>query len=155
MPGRTSAYAKKRYSDEVHRLLGVMNTRLSDPQVSGQHLFDRRYGLCQLEVRSASWPPEATTLHLSAWFERLMARPAVIRGLAAGKELRKPVMSDAEKQLPGQRAQDQPLRPLQPCSASASRASRARATSSNALALHGGGEVNARAVKILEFVHHS
>ena len=38
-------YAKKRYTDEVHRLFGVMNKRLAQAQIPGRRLFHRRHGL--------------------------------------------------------------------------------------------------------------
>ena len=41
-------YAKKRYTDEVHRLFGVMNKRLATPQIPGRRLFHRRHGLLGL-----------------------------------------------------------------------------------------------------------
>ncbi len=103
--GQDIGYAKKRYSDEVHRLLGVMNTRLKTRKFLA-NTYSIADMACVSWVRSASRYQKLDEFpHLSGWFERLMARPAVIRGLAAGKELRKPVMSDAEKKhLFGQRA---------------------------------------------------
>ena len=97
-------YPKKRYTDEVHRLLGVMNTRLG----KGRHLAGA-YSIA--DMACYSWVKSATRYqpldgfpNLMAWFERLGRRPAVVRAMALGKELRKP-LSDADKKvLFGQRA---------------------------------------------------
>jgi GST-like protein len=98
-------YAKKRYADEVHRLFGVMNTRLGKVKyLAGAYSI--------ADMASYSWVKSATRYqaldefpNLAAWFERLGKRPAVRRGMAVGADLRKPVMSEADKQvLFGQRA---------------------------------------------------
>ena len=41
-------YAKKRYTDEVHRLFGVMNKRLATRKFLAGRLFHRRHGLLGL-----------------------------------------------------------------------------------------------------------
>jgi GST-like protein len=97
-------YPKKRYTDEVHRLLGVMNTRLG----TVKHLAGA-YSIA--DMACYSWVQSATKYqpldgfsNLAAWFERVGKRPAVRRAMALGAELRKP-MSDADKKiLFGQRA---------------------------------------------------
>jgi GST-like protein len=97
-------YPKKRYTDEVHRLFGVMNTRLGKVK----HLAGA-YSIA--DMACYSWVKSATKYtrleefsHLAGWFERLGKRPAVQRGMKLGAELRKP-MTDAEKKiLFGQRA---------------------------------------------------
>ena len=98
-------YAKKRYADEVHRLFGVMNTRLK-----GRKFLADAYSIA--DMASLSWVKSSLRFqpldefpHLSAWFERIMARPAVQRGLAAGAELRQGALTDKDKKvLFGQRA---------------------------------------------------
>jgi GST-like protein len=97
-------YARKRYVDEVHRLFGVMNTRLCKVKyLAGTYSI--------ADMASYSWVKSATRYqpldefpNLAAWLERLGKRPAVQRGMQVGAELRKP-MSDADKNvLFGQRA---------------------------------------------------
>ncbi|HJR57572.1 MAG TPA: glutathione S-transferase N-terminal domain-containing protein [Rhizomicrobium sp.] len=97
-------YPKKRYTDEVHRLLGVMNTRLAKT-----NYLAGAYSIA--DIASYSWVRSATRYtsleefpNLAGWFERVGKRSAVKRGLEVGKELRKP-MTDADKKvLFGQRA---------------------------------------------------
>jgi GST-like protein len=97
-------YPKKRYTDEVHRLFGVMNTRLAKVKY-----LAGAYSIADMAsyswVRSgARYQPLEQFPHLAAWFERVGKRPAVKRGMEVGKDLRKP-MTDADKAvLFGQRA---------------------------------------------------
>jgi len=97
-------YAKKRYADEVHRLFGVMNTRLA-----GRKFLAGAYSIADMAcwgwVHSASkYQPLEPFPHLKAWTERVGARPAVQRGHAAGKAARKPLTEEERKILFGQRA---------------------------------------------------
>jgi GST-like protein len=99
-------YAKQRYTDEVHRLFGVMNAWLA-----GRKYLAGAYSIADMAslpwVRSANrHQPLDEFPHLKAWFERLMERPGVKRGLAVGRELRKPqpLTEDEHKILFGQRA---------------------------------------------------
>jgi len=98
------AYPKKRYTDEVHRLFGVMNTRLK-----GRKFLAGAYSIA--DMACWSWVVSANryqTLdefpHLAAWKERVGARPAVQRGYALGRDLRKPMTAEEHKILFGQRA---------------------------------------------------
>jgi GST-like protein len=89
-------YARKRYADEVHRLLGVMNKRLA-----GRKYLAGTYSIADMAcwswvVSAAKYQPLDEFPHLAAWKERVGARPAVKRGYALGAELRKP-MGDAQK----------------------------------------------------------
>jgi GST-like protein len=97
-------YAKKRYTDEVHRLFGVMNTRLA-----GRKFLAGAYSIadiaCWSWVLSASrYTPLDEFPHLKAWYDRVGARPAVRRGKALAAELRKPLADEDRKVLFGQRA---------------------------------------------------
>ncbi len=97
-------YPKKRYTDEVHRLMGVMNTRLGKVRhLAGAYSIADM--ACYPWIRSALKYQKLDEFpHLAAWFERLSQRPAVQRAIALGRELRKP-MTDADKKvLFGQRA---------------------------------------------------
>jgi len=83
------SYAVRRFTDEVNRLLGVLNNRL----------FDRRY-LCGDAYTIADmisypwtvgWKAHGQDIeefpYFKRWFEELGARPAVQRGMAVGAEL--------------------------------------------------------------------
>lgn len=97
-------YGKKRYSDEVHRLFGVMNTRLGKVKyLAGAYSIADM--ACYPWVMSASrFTPLAQFPHLAAWVERVGARKAVQRGMAVGQEMRKPVTAAQRKHLFGKRA---------------------------------------------------
>ena len=70
-------YAKKRYADEVHRLFGVMNTRLGKVKYLGG-AYSIADMACYSWVQSASrYQPLDEFPNLAAWFERLGRRPAV------------------------------------------------------------------------------
>jgi len=97
-------YAKKRYTDEVHRLFGVMNERLAS-----RKFLAGAYSIadiaCWSWVLSASkYTPLEEFPYLKAWRDRVGARPAVRRGKAAAAELRKPLAEEDRKVLFGQRA---------------------------------------------------
>ena len=104
-------YARKRYTDEVNRLFGVMDTRLAHRKfLAGQYSI--------ADMACIGWVLSGIRLgenvdafpHLKAWVERIRARPAVQRGLALGRELREAQANDpkaqeeARKILFGQRA---------------------------------------------------
>ncbi len=83
-------YGKKRYVEEVRRLLGVMNTRLGKVKhlASAYSIADIA---CYSWVKSASrHVPLDPFPNLAAWFARVGKRPAVQRGMKVGAELRKP-----------------------------------------------------------------
>ena len=101
-------YAIDRYTNEVNRLYGVMNARLKD-----REFLAGAYSIADM----ASWPwvvpyeRQGQDLNafpeLKRWFEAMQARPAVERGFAKGRELRKDggqMTEDAKKVLFGQRA---------------------------------------------------
>jgi GST-like protein len=77
-------YAINRYSDEVNRLFGVMNTRLADRAF----LAGRSYSIADIAcvgwVRLAERAGQelARFPHLKRWFEAIRARPAVKRAFA-------------------------------------------------------------------------
>ncbi len=107
---RQIAYGVRRYTDETHRLYGVMDRRLEDREyLAGD------YSIADM----AAWPwvlPEhqgqdlAHFPHLAAWMERVGARPAVRAGRALGEEMRRNLAAsgkaaeEARKVLFGQRA---------------------------------------------------
>ena len=77
------AYAIARYTDEVNRLFGVMNTRLADCE-----FLAGRYSIADMAcvgwVRLAGRMEQdlAQFPHLERWFETIRARPAVKRAFA-------------------------------------------------------------------------
>jgi glutathione S-transferase len=104
-------YARKRYVDEVHRLLGVMNTRLANqPFLAGTYSI--------ADMASWGWVIGASRMHdvgkdfpeVKAWRDSIGKRPAVERGFALGRALREAQNADpkaqeeARKVLFGQRA---------------------------------------------------
>jgi len=107
---RQLAYGVARYTNEVNRLYGVLDRRLSDRDyVAGD------YSIADMAI----WPwilpaLQGQTLddfpHLKTWLDRVGARPAVIAGRALGEDLRSNLASsgkaaeDARRMLFGQRA---------------------------------------------------
>ena len=107
---RQIAYGVNRYTNETHRLYGVLNRRLE-----GRDFIAGDYSIADM----AAWPwilPEAQGQnlddfpHLKAWVERVGARPGVIAGKALGGDLRRDLgragaeADAARKVLFGQRA---------------------------------------------------
>jgi GST-like protein len=75
-------YAIDRYTNEVHRLFGVMNIRLKDrPFLAG------KYSIADIACVGwvSRWERQGQDInefpHLKRWLETVMARPAVERGL--------------------------------------------------------------------------
>ena len=100
-------YAIERFTNEVDRLFGVLDRRLDgrafvagDYSIADVALFPWIKGYARYGIDIAGFP------RVSSWIARIAARPAVVRGLEAGKELSKlPSMDDeAKKILFGQRA---------------------------------------------------
>lgn len=107
---RQIAYGVRRYTDETHRLYGVMNRRLAD-----RDYLAGEYSIADM----AAWPwilpshqgqDMAHFPHLAAWLERVGARPAVKAGRAVGDALRANLAAsgkaaeEARRILFGQRA---------------------------------------------------
>ena len=104
----TLPYAIKRYEDEVNRLYGVMNLRLAD-----REFIAGKYSIADMACVGwvNGWERQGQDInqfpHLKRWLETMKARPAVIRGMALGMELRQGIdMKDPKVQavLFGQRA---------------------------------------------------
>ncbi|QFR32210.1 glutathione S-transferase N-terminal domain-containing protein [Ancylobacter sp. TS-1] len=102
-------YAIDRYTNEVHRLYGVMNRRLADrPFLAGDYSIAdiACFGWAKLWERQGQDIAEFP--HFAAWLERMLARPAVKRGLAVNAEDRAKIDIATDKQaqdvLFGQRA---------------------------------------------------
>jgi glutathione S-transferase/GST-like protein len=109
---RYTAYGANRYTNEVHRLYGVMERGLE-----GRDFLAGDYSIADM----ACWPWVAANPlmgldlnefpRLKAWFDRIAARPAAARGAVVGDELRTLALTDkgpdadkARQVLFGQRA---------------------------------------------------
>lgn len=101
-------YAIKRYTDETHRLFGVLNKRLD-----GRDFIAGDYSIA--DIASIGWAQSAERYgiirgdfpHFYAWFDRLNARPAVQKGLNLDKDDKRISLADdkeAQKILFNQRA---------------------------------------------------
>ncbi len=102
-------YAIERYTNEVNRLYGVMNRQLAD-----RAFLAGDYSIADMACIGWVRPYERQGQdlndfpHLKRWFETMMARPAVIKGVEIGKEMREQSNladdKEAQKVLFGQRA---------------------------------------------------
>lgn len=85
-------YAIERYTNECHRLYGVMNTRLED-----RAFLAGKYSIADMACVGwiSRYKQQGQDLdefpHLKRWFETLMARPAVKRGIGIRVEAAKQV----------------------------------------------------------------
>jgi glutathione S-transferase len=101
---RYTAYGAARYTDEVDRLFGVMETRLSD-----RDYLAGDYSIADMAAFgwAVRYPIQGVQIdsfpRVKAWLARLNARPAVQRGLKAGEGLRTTRLSDLGKDADKQR----------------------------------------------------
>ena len=102
-------YAIERYASEVNRLYGVLDGQL---QRTGAFVAGDDYSIADMaifpwvRIWKAQQVPLDDFAHVKAWYEGLRERPAVRRGIDAGKELRANGLDDeARKALFGQTAQ--------------------------------------------------
>ena len=90
-------YAIQRYGDEVRRLYGVLDKQLGR---TGQHVAGDTFSIADIAVlpwirmHKAQHIDLAIYPHLERWYAATMERPGVQRGLALGRELRAPVLSE-------------------------------------------------------------
>ncbi len=108
---RQTAYGAARYTNETHRLYGVLDRRLQ-----GRDFVAGEYSIADMAIWPwiVPWAMQGIDLddfpHVAAWFARVGERPAVGKGRALGEELRRPLQAsgaDAEaarKVLFGQRS---------------------------------------------------
>lgn len=102
-------YAIERYTHEVHRLYGVMNTRLKD-----RDYLAGAYSIADIACVGWAklWERQGQNIeefpNVKAWLSRVMERPAVQRGFALSAEERSKMDfakdKDAQAVLFGQRA---------------------------------------------------
>ncbi len=96
---KDNTYGIKRYTDEVHRLLGVMNRRLAD-----RSFLADEYSIA--DMACIGWVIAAGRIdnmiedfpNVKAWIDRMRARPAVAKGLEIGKQLREAQANDPKAQ---------------------------------------------------------
>lgn len=94
-------YAIERYGREVRRLYGVLDRQLDQ---TGQHIAGSTFSIA--DIAAIPWIRMHKAQHIDLapypqvrrWYDTVMARPGVQRGLALGRELRAPVLSDEARQ---------------------------------------------------------
>ncbi|WP_309682248.1 glutathione S-transferase N-terminal domain-containing protein [Polaromonas sp.] len=101
-------YAIERYGKEVDRLYGVLDEQLAR---TGAHVAGPDYSIADMAIFPWVRTHKAQQVellkfpHVQRWYDALFERPAVKRGLALGKELRAPALTEeARKALFGQTA---------------------------------------------------
>lgn len=102
-------YAIDRYTNECNRLYGVMNQRLADREfLAGKYSIADMACIGWVKPYKRQGQEIEDFPHLKRWFDTLMARKAVIKGIALGEELRNRTNlatdKEAQKVLFGQRA---------------------------------------------------
>jgi GST-like protein len=102
-------YAQERYAKEVNRLYGVLDGQLAR---TGAFVAGAEYSIADMaifpwiRVWKAQQVPLQDFARVKAWYEQLMQRPALRRGIDLGKELRASGIDDeARRALFGQTAQ--------------------------------------------------
>ena len=100
-------YAVSRYTNEVHRLYGVMNKRLEDREfLAGDFSIADIACIGWAKLWERQGQDIAEFPHLGRWIETVKARPGVQRGLAVNAEQKTDLSKDkaAQSVLFGQRA---------------------------------------------------
>ncbi|CCE95240.1 glutathione S-transferase family protein [Sinorhizobium fredii HH103] len=103
-------YGIDRYTNEVNRLYGVMNKRLADrPFLAGDYSIADMAAIGWVIPHENQGQDLDEFPNLKRWFETMLARPAVQKGIEVGKEERARQKSlaedqEAQKILFGQRA---------------------------------------------------
>ncbi|MCP8897528.1 glutathione S-transferase N-terminal domain-containing protein [Shinella daejeonensis] len=104
------AYGIDRYTNEVNRLYGVMDRRLADRDyLAGDYSIADMASVGWIRSYDKQGQDLADFPHLKRWYETVLARPAVQRGIEVGQEerARQANLADdkeAQKILFGQRA---------------------------------------------------
>ena len=100
-------YAIERFANEVHRLFGVLETQLAKHEwVAGDYSIADMAIFPWFRVQDRNGIDFGEFPRVKGWIDRMAARPAVVRGLAAGQQLAKAggLDEEARKHLFGQRA---------------------------------------------------
>ena len=94
-------YAVNRFTNEAKRLYGVMNTRLA----KSKYIAGPQYTIADMAIFPwlRSWKNQgidwADHPHLKGWFDEIAARPAVMRGVDVLANQRKPLVTDAAREI--------------------------------------------------------
>lgn len=94
-------YAIERYSKEVHRLYGVLDAQLAR---TGAYVAGETYSIADMaivawvRIHKAQQVPMADFPNVQRWYDQLLTRPAVQRGLALGKDMRVKTLNDTARQ---------------------------------------------------------
>jgi GSH-dependent disulfide-bond oxidoreductase len=92
-------YGINRYTNEVNRLYGVMNKRLADRDfLAGDYSIADMACIGWVRPYKNQGQDIADFPHMHRWFDALMARPAVIKGLSIGEDMRRNLADDKEAQ---------------------------------------------------------
>ncbi|WP_028033376.1 glutathione S-transferase family protein [Chelativorans sp. J32] len=100
-------YAIERYTNECNRLYGVMDKRLADRDfLAGDYSIADMASIGWVKSHEGQGQDLNNFPHLKRWFDRMLARPTVQRGLEIGQEHRRNIANDdeAKKVLFGQKA---------------------------------------------------
>lgn len=91
-------YGKERYTNEVGRLYGVLNTRLADRSFVAGDLSIADFAIWPWIIPWEMQGQRLTdTRHLKAWYERCAERAGFQKGFALGADLRKPLDENSEE----------------------------------------------------------
>lgn len=83
------SYSRRRFDDEVNRLYGVLNLRLSE----SEYLGGADYSIADMACYpwASRWDNQgqdiAEFVHVKRWLDAVAARPAVAKGMAVGADL--------------------------------------------------------------------
>lgn len=95
-------YAIERYTNEMHRLYGVLNKRLADrPFIAGDYSIADIACIGWAKLWQRQGQDIAEFPHFGAWLERVLARPGVKRGLAVNAEDKHKIDLAADKEAQG------------------------------------------------------
>ena len=103
-------YGIDRFTNEVHRIYGVMDTRLKDHNyLAGDYSIADMASYPWVRPYKNQGQDLAEFPHLEKWFQRVRERPAVAKAVKVGEDLRSASYSlaqdkEAQKVLFGQRA---------------------------------------------------
>jgi GST-like protein len=103
-------YGIDRFTNEVHRIYGVMDTRLKDHDyLAGDYSIADMASYPWVRPYKNQGQDLAEFPHLEKWFQRVRERPAVAKAVKVGEDLRSASYSlaqdkEAQKVLFGQRA---------------------------------------------------
>ena len=94
-------YAVDRYTNEAKRLYGVLNKRLA----KSKYVAGAEYSIADIAIFPwlRSWKNQGIAWndypHLKGWFDEIVARPAVQRGVEVLASLRKPLQDDKAREV--------------------------------------------------------